>query len=232
MARIFVIEDDAIIARVITQSLEKLGSHEISHFTSGEDCISNLHQNPDIITIDYNLPGMDGLTLMNKIKTYSDTINMVVVSGQESVEVVVDAYRNGAKDYVLKNDNMYIGIENSVRNLLQTVNLKKEVETLQEQIIDRHKYNHIVGNSAQILKTLRLIQKVEKSTMTVLVTGQSGTGKELVAKAIHYNSPRARKPFVIVNMGAIPQELIESELFGHEKGAFTDAREKRIGKFE
>ncbi|HNQ12867.1 MAG TPA: sigma-54 dependent transcriptional regulator, partial [Bacteroidia bacterium] len=87
-------------------------------------------------------------------------------------------------------------------------------------------------NSAQILKTLRLIQKVEKSTMTVLVTGQSGTGKELVAKAIHYNSPRARKPFVIVNMGAIPQELIESELFGHEKGAFTDAREKRIGKFE
>ncbi|HNT79795.1 MAG TPA: sigma-54 dependent transcriptional regulator [Bacteroidia bacterium] len=232
MAKIFVIEDDAIMARVITQSLEKLGTHEIKHFTNGEDCINNLHENPDIVTIDYNLPGMDGLTLMNKIKTYSDTINMVIVSGQESVEVVVEAYRNGAKDYVLKNDNMYVGIENSVRNLLQNVNLRKEVETLQEQIIDRNRYNHIVGNSAQILKTLRLIQKVEKSTMTVLVTGQSGTGKELVAKAIHYNSPRARKPFVIVNMGAIPQELIESELFGHEKGAFTDAREKRIGKFE
>ncbi|HNQ13906.1 MAG TPA: response regulator, partial [Bacteroidia bacterium] len=181
MAKIFVIEDDAIMARVITQSLEKLGTHEIKHFTNGEDCINNLHENPDIVTIDYNLPGMDGLTLMNKIKTYSDTINMVIVSGQESVEVVVEAYRNGAKDYVLKNDNMYVGIENSVRNLLQNVNLRKEVETLQEQIIDRNRYNHIVGNSAQILKTLRLIQKVEKSTMTVLVTGQSGTGKELVA---------------------------------------------------
>jgi len=103
---------------------------------------------------------------------------------------------------------------------------------LKEIVIDRNKYNNILGNSSPVLKVLRLIQKVEKSNIMVLVTGQSGTGKELVARAIHYNSQRARKPFVTVNMGAIPEDLIESELFGHEKGAFTDARDRRIGKFE
>ncbi len=110
--------------------------------------------------------------------------------------------------------------------------LKKENEMLKDQIIDRHKYSNIMGSSNAVLRILRLIQKVEKSNMMVLVTGQSGTGKELVARALHYNSPRARKNFVTVNMSAIPEELIESELFGHEKGAFTDARERRIGKFE
>ncbi|HPD52638.1 MAG TPA: sigma-54 dependent transcriptional regulator, partial [Bacteroidia bacterium] len=116
--------------------------------------------------------------------------------------------------------------------LVKTVGLRQENESLKDLVIDRNKYNTILGNSGSVMRVLRLIQKVEKSNIMVLVTGQSGTGKELVAKSIHYNSPRARKPFVTVNMGAIPADLIESELFGHEKGAFTDARERRIGKFE
>ena len=127
---------------------------------------------------------------------------------------------------------MIADVVNSINNLAMNVTLRKEVEVLKDQIIDRNKYSNMIGNSNPILRTLRLIQKVEKNNMMVLITGQSGTGKELVAKALHYNSDRARKPFVIVNMGAIPEELIESELFGHEKGAFTDARDKRIGKFE
>jgi transcriptional regulator with GAF, ATPase, and Fis domain len=127
---------------------------------------------------------------------------------------------------------MVVNLENAINNLTMNVTLRKEVEFLKDQIIDRNKYSNIIGNSNAVLRVLRLIQKVEKNNMTVLVTGQSGTGKELVAKALHFNSPRARKPFVIVNMGAIPTELVESELFGHEKGAFTDARERRIGKFE
>jgi DNA-binding NtrC family response regulator len=184
------------------------------------------------VVIDYNLPGMDGLTLMEKIKAYNQQTMIIICSGQESVEVVVNCYRNGASDYILKDTNMVLNLENTIKNLSQNVILRNEVETLQDQIIDRNKYSNIIGNSNAVLKVLRLIQKVEKNNMMVLVTGQSGTGKELVAKALHYNSSRARKPFVIVNMGAIPEELVESELFGHEKGAFTDARDRRIGKFE
>jgi len=155
-----------------------------------------------------------------------------MVTGQEKIDVVINTYKKGAVDYIIKNENAIVNIENAVKNACKNVHLKKEVETLQDQIIDRNKYTKILGNSSAVLKTLKMIQKVEKSGIMVLVTGQSGTGKELVAKAIHYNSPRGRKPFVTVNMGAIPEDLIESELFGHEKGAFTDARERRIGKFE
>ena len=232
MARIFIVEDDIMVATVMKQALSKNDKFEIHHFTTAEDCMANLHLRPDIVTIDFNLPGMDGLELMDKIKIFDNNIMVIICSGQESVEVVIKCYRKGAQDYILKTENMIADIEISVNNLAMNVTLRKEVELLKDQIIDRNKYSNIIGNSNAILRTLRLIQKVEKNNMMVLVTGHSGTGKELVAKALHYNSDRARKPFVIVNMGAIPDELVESELFGHEKGAFTDAREKRIGKFE
>ena len=169
---------------------------------------------------------------MERIKNYNQDIQCIVVSGQEKLDVVIETYQKGAVDYIIKNDNALVNLENSVKNLCKTVKLKQENETLKDQVIDRNKYTSILGNSGPVFRVLRLIQKVEKSNIMVLVTGQSGTGKELVAKSIHYNSPRARKPFVTVNMGAIPADLIESELFGHEKGAFTDARDKRIGKFE
>ncbi len=232
MAKIFLVEDDLMVGSLMKQTLSKNEKHEILLFSNAEECINNLHLNPDIITVDYNLPGMDGLTLMNKIKAYNQNIMVVICSGQESVEVVINCYRNGAQDYILKNETMMADLERSINNLAMNVTLRKEVEFLQDQIIDRHRYSNIIGNSNAILRVLRLIQKVEKNNMMVLVTGQSGTGKELVASALHFNSTRARKPFVIVNMGAIPDELVESELFGHEKGAFTDARDKRIGKFE
>lgn len=230
--RIFIIEDDAIVASVIRQTLLKEDRYEVKHFVTAEECMNCMSERPDIVIIDYNLPGMDGLTLMRNMKSLHPSALVIVCSGQENVEVVVDCYRNGAQEYILKNEQMVINIENAVRNLAMNVTLRKEVEMLQDQIIDRHKYNNIIGNSNAVLRVLRLIQKVEKNSMMVLITGQSGTGKELVAKALHYHSSRGRKPFVIVNMGAIPTELVESELFGHEKGAFTDARERRIGKFE
>lgn len=231
MAKLFIVEDDMMVASLMKQSLAKF-DHDITHFTTAEECINNLHLNPDIVSVDYNLPGMNGLELMNRIKAYNSAIMVVIVSGQETLDVVIEAYKHGASEYIIKNDNLFVNLENSIKNLSMSVVLKKEVEFLKDQIIDRHKYANILGNSTPIIRVLKLIQKVEKSNIMVLVTGQSGTGKELVAKALHYNSPRARKPFVTVNMGAIPEDLIESELFGHEKGAFTDARERRIGKFE
>jgi two-component system response regulator AtoC len=230
--RIFIIEDDALVASLIRQTLSKEEKYEITHFSTGEECLKEMHQQPDIVIVDYNLPGMDGLTLMRNIRSYHPGVMMIVCSGQENVEIVVECYKNGAQEYVLKNEKMIVSIDNAVRNLAMNVTLRREVELLQDQIIDRNKYNNIIGNSNSVLRVLRLIQKVENNNMMVLITGQSGTGKELVARALHYNSTRARKNFVVVNMGAIPTELIESELFGHEKGAFTDARERRIGKFE
>lgn len=231
MAKIFIIEDDVMVATLMKQALGKY-DHELTHFTNAEECLQNLHLNPDIVTVDYNLPGMNGIDLMGRIKSYNSSIMVVLVSGQETLEVVVAAYKGGASEYIIKNDSLFVNLENSIRNLSMNVVLKREVEFLKDQIIDRHKYSNILGNSNPVIRVLKLIQKVEKSNIMVLVTGQSGTGKELVAKALHYNSPRNRKPFVTVNMGAIPEDLIESELFGHEKGAFTDARERRIGKFE
>jgi two-component system, NtrC family, response regulator AtoC len=231
MAKIFIVEDDQMVATLMKQALSKY-DHEIIHYTTAEDCIQNMHLNPDIITVDYNLPNMNGIDLMSRIKSYNSTIMVVLVSGQENLEVVIASYKGGASEYIIKNDSLFVNLENSIKNLSMNVVLKREVEFLKDQIIDRHKYSNILGNSNPVLRIIKLIQKVEKSNIMVLVTGQSGTGKELVAKALHYNSPRSRKPFVTVNMGAIPEDLIESELFGHEKGAFTDARDKRIGKFE
>jgi two-component system, NtrC family, response regulator AtoC len=232
IAKIFIVEDDQFLGNLIKKTLEKLDNTDVTHFMTSEECINNLHQNPDIITIDYNLPGMNGIDLLEKIRNYNDAIQCVMVSGQEKLDVVIETYRKGACDYIIKDDNALINLENSVKSLSKAVHLRHENETLKELVIDRNKYTNILGNSGPVLKVLRMIQKVEKSNIMVLVTGQSGTGKELVARAIHYNSPRARKPFVTVNMGAIPEDLIESELFGHEKGAFTDARDRRIGKFE
>jgi two-component system response regulator AtoC len=232
MVKIFVVDDDQFLGNLIKTSLEKMDNVEVTHFLTPEECMNNISQRPDVVTIDYMLPGMNGEQLLEKIKNYDDAIQCIMVSGQEKIDVVINTYKKGAVDYIIKNESAIINLTNAVKNACKNVHLKKEVETLQDQIIDRNKYTKILGNSSAVLKTLKMIQKVEKSGIMVLVTGQSGTGKELVAKAIHYNSPRGRKPFVTVNMGAIPEDLIESELFGHEKGAFTDARERRIGKFE
>ncbi|MEO8085797.1 MAG: sigma-54 dependent transcriptional regulator [Bacteroidota bacterium] len=232
MVKIFVVDDDPFLGNLIKTSLEKMETVEVTHFLTPDECLNCLGQNPDIVTIDYLLPGMNGEELLEKIKNYNEAIQCIMVSGQEKIDVVLNTYKKGAVDYIIKNEGAIVNLENAVKNACKNVHLKKEVETLQDQILDRNKYTNILGNSAAVLKTLKMIQKVEKSGIMVLVTGQSGTGKELVAKAIHYNSPRGRKPFVTVNMGAIPEDLIESELFGHEKGAFTDARDRRLGKFE
>ena len=232
VAKIFIVDDDHFLGNLIKKTLEKLDNTEVTHFLSPEECIQNLHLNPDIVTIDYNLPGMNGVELLEKVINYNDNIQCIMVSGQEKLDVVIDTYRRGVIDYIIKDDNALVNLENSVKSLVETVHLRKENDNLKELVIDRNKYTNILGNSGPVMKVLKMIQKVEKSNIMVLVTGQSGTGKELVARAIHYNSPRAKKPFVTVNMGAIPEDLVESELFGHEKGAFTDARDRRIGKFE
>lgn len=230
--KVFVIEDDEIFGKVLQRTLEREDGYDVRIFKSGKEFFDNIHLQPDIVSIDYNLPDMNGMDILKKIRQYNEEISTIILSGQEKVEVVVDAYKNGANNYIIKNDNALIELSNVVKNLSSHVSLKKEVEVLREEIIDRNRYNQVIGESRGVLKVLKLIQKVEKSNILVLITGESGTGKEVIANTIHYNSPRARRPFIPVNVAAIPADLIESELFGHEKGAFTGASGRRIGKFE
>jgi DNA-binding NtrC family response regulator len=232
VTRIFIIEDDKVMSKLLKFSLDQNDLYDVSVFESGEAFFENIHLAPDIVLIDYNLPGMSGMEILKRIKQLNPDIATVLLSAQEKLEVVVEAYNQGVNAYVIKNNNVIFELNNALRNLIVGANLRKEVTELREQILDRNKYRMIVGDSAPILRVLRLIQKVEKSNLITLITGESGTGKEVVAASIHYNSARSKKPFVPVNMAAIPVDLIESELFGHEKGAFTGANYKRIGKFE
>lgn len=232
ITRIFVVEDNEFFSQLIKQKLESNDQNEVTLFNNGDDFRRNLHLNPDIVVLDYNLPNTTGINLLKEIKNFNDQIKTILISGQEKVDVVIEAFENGAEEYIKKDDNALTMLDLKVQKHSSTVNLRKEVDTLREQIIDRHRYDRIIGESQAILKVLRLIQKVEKTNMLALITGESGTGKELVASAIHYNSSRKNRPFVAVNVAAIPEDLMESELFGHERGAFTGADSKRIGKFE
>ena len=232
LTKVFLIEDDLIFGKALQFALEKEKDYDVTLFQSGADFLRHLHMNPDIVSVDCNLPDMSGIEILKKINVYNKDIATVFLSGQEDVEIVVQAYKNGARDYIVKKENAIVELSNSIKNLSSNVNLRKEVEDLKSKIIDRERYSQLIGESQPVLNVLRLIQKVEKSNMMVMITGESGTGKEVVAKVVHYNSTRKREPYVPVNMAAIAEDLIESELFGHEKGSFTGADGKRIGKFE
>lgn len=232
LTKVFVLEDDEFYGKLVEKALLEEDRFDVRIFQQGHDLLNNLHENPDIVTIDHLLPDMEGLEILKKVRAYNDQIIPVIVSGQDKVDIVVEFYHHGARDYIIKKDNSVVKLVNSLKNLSKNVELRKEVEKLKDQIIDRSKYEMVIGESKSILEVLKLLQKVEKTNMIVLITGESGTGKEVIAKTIHYTGPRMRRPFVAVNMAAIPEDLIESELFGHEKGAFTGASSKRIGKFE
>lgn len=232
MIKTFVVDDDPVYAMMIGETLKKHELLEFEFFTNAEDCLANLHQRPDIITIDFHLPDANGLELLERIRKFDSGIYTVLISGQKQLEVVVEAYKQGATSYLIKNEDALVELDNTVKNLISAISLEREVESLREQVFEKNKYSNILGSSPAIMKMLKMVQKVESKNILVMITGESGTGKELFASAIHYNSPRKKKPFVTVNMGAIPSDLVESELFGHEKGAFTGATSKRIGRFE
>jgi DNA-binding NtrC family response regulator len=228
---IAIIEDDIIHYKLMKQYLPD-DRYDVMWYQTGNDFLKTVENLPEIVTLDHKLPDMSGLDILRKIHDQQSYCNVVYFSGQEEVAVVVEAYKLGAKYYIIKNQSSFVEFENAIKNIVQNIQLKKEVEQLRNLVVRREKYTAIIGESPEILKVLKLIQKVENSDFLTLITGESGTGKELVAQAIHYNSQRSKKPFVAVNVSAIPSDLVESELFGHEKGAFTGADSRRIGKFE
>jgi DNA-binding NtrC family response regulator len=231
--KIFVVEDDEWYGRLLVHTLSLNPDYEIQLFATGKDCLAHIHQAPDIVTLDYRLPDMKGLEVLKHIKEINDDIQIILISEQDDIEVVVTLLQNGAYDYIVKSRDIRERLLNTVNNIRQGSKLKKEIVSLRQEV--KQKYTHqntIIGNSAATRKVYELIEKATRTNITVTITGETGTGKELVAKAIHYNSNRAKNLFVAVNVAAIPKDLIESELFGHEKGAFTGATFRRIGKFE
>ena len=231
--KIFVVEDDEWYNRLLVHNLSLNPDYEIQSFATGKSCLDQLHQQPDVVTLDYRLPDMKGLEVLKQIKEINEGIQVILISEQEDIEVVVDLLKHGAYDYIVKSKDIRERLLNTVNNIRKETQLKDEIKTLRKEVKQKYSYqNTIVGSSPATQKIYDLIEKATRTNVTVSVTGETGTGKELVAKAIHYNSTRAKQPFVAVNMAAIPTELIESELFGHEKGAFTGAAARRIGKFE
>ena len=231
--KIFVVEDDEWYRRLLVHNLSMNPDYEIHAFRTGKECLNNLHELPDVVTLDYRLPDMKGLEVLKQIKAINDDIQVILISEQDDIEVVVDLLKHGAYDYIVKSKDIRERLLNTVNNISKEFKLKDEIRSLRQEVKQKYSYeNTIVGNSPATQKIYNLIEKATRTNVTVSISGETGTGKELVAKAIHYNSSRAKQPFVPVNMAAIPNELIESELFGHEKGAFTGAAARRIGKFE
>jgi DNA-binding NtrC family response regulator len=231
--RIFVVEDDPAYTKFIKYVLGLNPDFEVEYYTTGKECIDNLHKSPSVITLDYTLPDMAGQQVLEQIRSHDPNINVIIVSAQEKIGTAVELLKTGAYDYITKDQDTKDRLLNSINNARNKFSLTKEIDYLKKEITEKYEFEKsIVGNSLAIKKVFTLLEKAVSSTISVSITGETGTGKELIAKAIHYNSKRKNKPFVAVNIAAIPAELIESELFGHEKGAFTGAMMRRIGKFE
>jgi DNA-binding NtrC family response regulator len=231
--RIFIVEDDAMYARILSYHLSQNPDYEVTIFATGKELLANLYKNPSVISLDFNLPDMSGFEVLKKIREFDSELPVVIVSGQQDISTAVELLKKGVYDYVLKDADTKDRIWSVMRNIKGNFNLKQRISRLEEEIGKKYQYNNLIkGDSPPIHSVFNLIEKATKTNISVSIVGETGTGKELVAKAIHYNSRRHNKPFIAVNVTAIPRELIESEMFGHEKGAFTGAHTQRIGRFE
>ncbi len=231
--KIFIVEDDPWYGEILQYHLSLNPDYEISRFTTGKECLANLSKKPGLISIDYSLPDINGFDLLKKIKDYNPDMPVIVISAQKDVNTAVSLLKEGARDYFIKDENTKDLLWNAVNKERERQSLQKEVEVLKEELGQKYDFNKAIkGSSPALLRIFALLEKASRTNINVSVTGETGTGKEVVSKAIHYNSERKKKPFVAVNMAAIPRELIESELFGYEKGAFTGAMARKTGKFE
>jgi two-component system response regulator AtoC len=230
---ITIIEDDSWYANFLRHQISLNEDHNVQHFEDGTTALKTLKQAPDVITVDYSLPDIDGKELVSKLKQRFPETEIIMISGQNEVALALDVLRLGIHDYIIKDDNTKDRLWHALLQIGEKRKLTQEVVRLTEEVRTKYSFSKLIkGDQKHLLPLFKLMQKACETSINVSITGETGTGKELVAKAIHYNSKQANGPFVAVNLSAIPSELIESELFGHEKGAFTGAQQRRIGKFE
>jgi two-component system nitrogen regulation response regulator NtrX len=226
--RVLVIDDEAAIRESLKMTLEYEGYECIGAATGQEGIALAERETPDVVLLDVKMPGMDGLEVLGRLRAMNDALPVIVVSGHGTIATAVEATKKGAFDFIEKpfaSDRVLV----SLRNAQDFRRLHDENRTLKKAVEVRHQ---MVGDSAALRQVMAAVGRAAPTNATVLIHGESGVGKELVARTIHRNSLRSRERFVQVNCAAIPEELIESELFGHEKGSFTGATEKQVGKFE
>lgn len=231
--KIFVVEDDPAYSKFLRYVLGLNPDYDVEYFSTGKECLQNLHKNPTVVTLDYSLPDMPGEKVLEEILSVIPEAQVIIVSAQEKISTAVDLMKAGAYYYIPKDTEAKDRLLYTIKNAREKVSQLKEIVQLKKEISEKYEFEKsIIGTSIPIKKIFDLMEKAVKTNISVSISGETGTGKELIAKAIHYSSKRKNQPFVAVNIAAIPRDLIESELFGHEKGAFTGAITRRIGKFE
>ena len=229
--KIFIVDDELVMRKSLSGWLERDG-YEVDTAESGEEAIEKLKKTRfDLLLVDIKMEGISGLDVLKHVMENDPDVAVVMITAYGSIPTAIEAMKNGAHDYLLKPfdpDELGVLIEKIVEQQAQA----RENLFLKEQYKDRTRFESMIGQSKPMQEVFDLIQDVSPMDSTVLITGETGTGKGLAAKAIHTNSPRSEGPFVLVNCGAIPEHLMESELFGHQKGAFTDAKETKKGRLE
>ncbi|PYO03764.1 MAG: hypothetical protein DMD91_00185 [Candidatus Rokuibacteriota bacterium] len=227
---ILVVDDDSGVREAFRLILED--QYDLLEAVDGKQALDRLRTSPvDLVLLDIRLPEMDGIEVLERIKSVDDGVEVILVTAVKTVRTAVDAMKLGAFDYLTKpfdEDNLLA----LVRRALEKRSLEREVAFLRSELARQHDFDELVGQHPEMQKLYRLISQVARTTTTVVVSGESGTGKELIARAIHRQGPRRDKPFVAVNPAALSDTLVESELFGHEKGAFTGAYQRKLGRFE
>jgi DNA-binding NtrC family response regulator len=229
--QILIVDDEPEMCALLSDILKDEG-YDVETATSGEQALARMGERDFAVVItDLNMKGMPGMTLLKHIKQRHPDTNVIIMTGFGSIESAIEAMKQGAYDYVtkpVKSDEIALTTQKAVRE----ASLRREVVSLRRAVEKEYSFNQILGKSKPMQAVFELIRRITPSPSSVLITGESGTGKELVARAVHYNSPRAQGPFIPVNCAAIPENLLESEMFGHMKGSFTDAKADRKGLFE
>ena len=228
---LLIVDDEESVCTMLAYWAEKLWDYPVIIVNKGQDALEKLNEKPGVVLLDIMLPDISGIEVLKWIRSFDKNLPVIMLSAQASVEVALEALRTGAFDYFTKpidRDRLKKTIENAIRGY----ELSEQVRQLENLLGEKYTFENIISVDPKMQDVFRLMRKAVPSTITVTIQGESGTGKELIARALHFNGPRKDKPFIVVNCAAIPHELLESELFGHEKGAFTGAHERKIGKFE
>jgi two-component system, NtrC family, response regulator AtoC len=227
---LLIVDDEAGVRQSLHLVFNKM--YRVLEATSADEAIQRLaDERPDVVLLDIVMPGADGLAVLKQMRSIHTDCQVIMLTALNTARTAFTAKGTGAFDYVTKPFDVE-ELRLRVEHAFEKVHLFRELERLKEEVGRKYGVEHVIGRSKQILDVFKAVSMVATKKSTVLITGESGTGKELIARAIHYNSDRRSKPFVVVNCAALPDTLIESELFGYEKGAFTNASQKKVGRFE
>ncbi len=228
---IFIVDDEPAILKLITHWVKNEWEYNVRTFTNGTELLENIYDNPDLILLDIMLPDISGTDILKRIKKRNKHLPVIMLSAQGNIDVALECIREGAYDYFPKPVDKN-RLQPAIKNAIRSYDLERRVDELNTNLQNEYNFDNIVSADKKMQDVFKMVTKVLNNDITVLINGESGTGKELIARAIHYNGTRKNEPFVVVNSASIPRELLESELFGHERGAFTGAHQRKIGKFE